>query len=82
MQFDYDYDHEQEHEDREIKRVAFREKSAFLIRSYGSSKTQNVEDAIAHTQGIASLAGAADEQMFAMRKQRRLAHRLPVVRLL
>ena len=55
---------------------------AFLIRSYGSPKTQNLKDAAAHAQGLASLAGAAAQQVSAMRQHRRLAHRLPFLRLL
>lgn len=39
--------------------VAFPDFPAFLMRSYGSPKTQNLKDAAAHAQGIASLARAA-----------------------
>jgi len=57
--------------------------SDFLLSySNGSSKTQNIKDAIAHAQGGKPLARLAAEQMPAVRKQRALAHRLSIVRLL
>jgi hypothetical protein len=39
--------------------VVFSRKPAFLLRSYGSSETQNLKNAVAHTQGLTSLAGAS-----------------------
>jgi hypothetical protein len=50
-----------------------------VIGSYGSSKTQNFEDAIAHAQGVASLARAVAEQMSAVRKRRGIAYSLSFV---
>ncbi len=61
---------------------AFRRFPAFLIRSYGSSKTQSLEDAAAHAQGIAPLGSSADEQVHAVRQHCRLAYRMPFLRLL
>ena len=57
--------------------VVFLEFPAFVVGSYGSPKTQNLEDAIAHAQGGQPLARAAADQMPAMRQLRGLAHRLP-----
>jgi hypothetical protein len=55
---------------------------AFLSRSYGSSKTQNFEDAAANAQSIASLAAAAAQQVPAMRQHGEIAHRLRFLRIL
>jgi hypothetical protein len=61
----------------------------FLIKSllsyspsYGSSQAKNFKDAAAHTQGLASLAAAAVEQMHAVRQHRRVAYGLRFLRLL
>jgi hypothetical protein len=48
----------------------------------GSPKTQNIKDAIAHAEGGKPLACVAAQQVPAMREQRAIAHRLPIVRLL
>jgi len=53
-----------------------------VLASHGSFKTQNLEDAIADAQGIASLARAAIKQMSAVWKQHRIPHRLSFLRLL
>jgi hypothetical protein len=52
------------------------------LAKYGSSKTQNFENAAAHAQGFASLARAAVEQMPTVRQQRRVAYRVSFLRLL
>jgi hypothetical protein len=62
--------------------VAFHQSSAFVIRSYGSSQTQNLENATTDAQSVASLARAAVEQVSAMRQQRRFAHGMFFLRLL
>jgi len=49
---------------------------------HGSPKTQNIKDAIAHTQSGKPLARGAAQQMPAVREQRAIAHRLSIVRLL
>src|ERR1700730_13196481 len=55
---------------------------ASVSAHHGSSQTQNVEDAPAHPQGVASLAGAAAKQVHPMRQHRRVAYGLPFLRLL
>ena len=55
---------------------------ALVSACHGSSKTQNIKDAIAHAQSGEPLARLAAEQMPAVRKQRAIAHRLSIVRLL
>lgn len=62
--------------------LVFRENSAFLFRSYGSSKTQNLEDAPSHAEGVASLAGTPVKQVPSVREQRPFAYRLPILWLL
>src|SRR5205085_12545874 len=51
-----------------------------LFRS--SPKSQNIQDALTHAQSSEPLARCASEQVLSVRKQRPLAHRLPIVRLL
>jgi len=53
-----------------------------MLAGHGSSKTQNVEDALAHTQSGQSLARAAIEQVPSMREQRCFAHCVHFLRLL
>jgi len=55
---------------------------ALVMRTHGSSKTQNIQDAVTHAQSGEPLACSASEQMSPVREHRSLAHRLPVVRLL
>jgi hypothetical protein len=56
--------------------------SCFPHSLYGSSETQNLEDAFAHAQSITSLARTAAEQVSAMRQQRRVTHCMSILRLL
>jgi hypothetical protein len=56
--------------------VVFRQNSAFVPACYGSPKTQNLKDAATHTESLPSLAGAAAEQVPAMRQHGGVAHRL------
>src|ERR1700730_5574315 len=60
----------------------FSRKSAFLIASYGSPKTQNFEDALAHTQSGQPLARFAAKQMSAVWQFASVAHCMSVVWLL
>ena len=62
--------------------IVFLFKYAFVAACHGSPKTQNIKDAIAHAESGKPLARVAAEQMSAVRKQRAIAHRLPIVRLL
>jgi len=55
---------------------------ASVTACYGSPKTQNIQDALTHAQSSEPLARCASEQVLSVRKQRPLAHRLPIVRLL
>jgi len=55
---------------------------AFVSACDGSPKTQDIKNAIAHAQSGKPLACLAAEQMSAVRKQRTIAHRLSIVRLL
>ena len=55
---------------------------ALISACHGSPKTQNIKDAIAHAESGKPLARLAAEQMSAVRKQRAVAYRLPIVRLL
>jgi len=55
---------------------------ALVSACHGSPKTQNIKDAIAHAESGKPLARIAAEQMPAVRKQRAIAYRLPIVRLL
>jgi hypothetical protein len=55
---------------------------ALVSACNGSSKTQNIKDAIAHAESGKPLARVAAQQMSAVREQRAVAHRLPILRLL
>jgi hypothetical protein len=55
---------------------------AFLTPFNGSPKTENIKDAIAHAESGKPLERLAAQQMPAVRKQRAVAHRLPIVRVL
>jgi hypothetical protein len=55
---------------------------ALVSACHGSSKTQNIKNAIAHAESGKPLARLAAKQMPAVRKQRAIARRLPIVRLL
>jgi len=55
---------------------------AFVAACHGSPETQNIEDALAHTQSGEPLARGAAEQMSTVREYGPVAHRLSVVRLL
>jgi hypothetical protein len=57
-------------------------KYALVSACNGSSKTQNIKDAIAHAESGKPLARVAAQQMSAVRKQLAVAHRLSIVRLL
>ncbi|CAA9251867.1 MAG: LSU ribosomal protein L32p @ LSU ribosomal protein L32p, zinc-dependent, partial [uncultured Chthoniobacterales bacterium] len=48
----------------------------------GCPKTQSIQDAAAHAQGIPPLACAANEQVLAMRQYAAVAHRLRILRIL
>src|SRR4029453_8029693 len=63
-------------------RLVFQTRDALVTRTHGSPKTQNIKDAIAHAESGKPLARGATQQMPAVRKQRAIAHRLPIVRLL
>ena len=64
------------------KKFVFFEIPALVPAHYGSPQTQNFEDALAHAQGVASLASAIVEQVLAMRQPGRFAYRLRFLRLL
>jgi len=55
---------------------------ALVSACNGSSKTKNIKDAIAHAESGKPLARFAAQQMSAVREQRAIAHRLPILRLL
>jgi len=57
-------------------------RNALLTPTHGSPKTQNIQNAVTHAQSSESLARAASEQVFPVRKQRPVAHCLSIVRLL
>ena len=57
-------------------------RDALLTRTHGSPKTQNIQNAVTHAQSSEPLARGAAEQVPPVRKQRPVAHCLPVVRLL
>jgi len=57
-------------------------KCALVAACHGSPKTQNIKDAIAHAESGKPLARVAAQQMSAVREQRAIAHRLPILRLL
>jgi hypothetical protein len=62
--------------------VVFSANDALVSACHGSSKTQNIEDAIAHAESSKPLARLAAEQVPAVREQRAVAHRLSVLRIL
>ncbi len=62
--------------------VVFSFKYAFITACHGSSKTQNIQNAITHAQSGKPLACGAAEQVSPVRKQPPVTHRLPIVRLL
>ena len=49
---------------------------------YGSSKTQNIQNAVTHAESSEPLAWRTIEQVSPVRKHHPVAHRLPIVRLL
>jgi hypothetical protein len=55
---------------------------ALVSACHGSSKTQNIKNAIAHAKSGKPLARGAAKQMPAVWKQRAIAHRLSIMRLL
>src|SRR5450759_3069869 len=67
---------------RRLQPFVFSRFPAFVIGSYGSPETQNIENAVAHAQSIPPLATAAAQQMPAMRQRRGVAYGLHFLRLL
>jgi hypothetical protein len=65
-----------------LQEFVFFQNGAFVPAHHGSSQTQNFENAAAHTQGVAPLAGPSVEQMHPVRKHSCFAYRLPLLRLL
>jgi hypothetical protein len=55
---------------------------ALVSACHGSPETQNIKNAIAHAESGKPLARLAAKQMPAVRKQRAVAHRLSIVRVL
>src|SRR5215831_7649581 len=55
---------------------------ASVTACHGSPKTQNIQDAVTHAQSSKPMACRATEQVPPVRKQRPVAHRLPIMRLL
>jgi len=62
--------------------IVFAQIHAFLAALHGSSKTQNIEDALADAQSGEPVACPTPEQMPAVWQYRRLSHCVSVVRLL
>jgi hypothetical protein len=61
---------------RRLQPFVFSRFPAFVIGSYGSPETQNIENAAAHAQSITPLAAAAAQQMPAMRQRCGIAYGL------
>jgi hypothetical protein len=64
------------------RQIVFHKNCAFIAACHGSSKTQNVKDALAHPQGGQPLARTAIQQMSTMRQHGGAAYCLSIVWLL